>query len=229
MMQGDNKLTLPRESEGEVLRENGREYVMYRDGTGKLVKVFGNWNEAPKVSEREEQGMGQFMAIDKAFDYAIRFDSDAGEYVLDEGATYAEDERPRNNPPVGNLLKQMERMGPQSMTTSDGRTLQYEGTPYGQFSPPVMRALQNYKHGGKVPKVKMADHSITDFSNPLNKAIGKAGNIKKVSGMTEEQKRRIIKSLKTKYGKGGKFPDLNKDGKITMADILQGRGVIPKK
>jgi len=25
--------------------------------------------------------------------------------------------------------------------------------------------------------------------------------------------------------KGGKFPDLNKDGKITMADILMGRGV----
>jgi len=27
------------------------------------------------------------------------------------------------------------------------------------------------------------------------------------------------------YAKGGKFPDLNKDGKITMADILKGRGV----
>jgi hypothetical protein len=28
--------------------------------------------------------------------------------------------------------------------------------------------------------------------------------------------------------KGG-FPDLNKDGKITKADILKGRGVIKKK
>ena len=27
------------------------------------------------------------------------------------------------------------------------------------------------------------------------------------------------------YEKGGRFPDLNKDGKITMADILMGRGV----
>jgi hypothetical protein len=27
------------------------------------------------------------------------------------------------------------------------------------------------------------------------------------------------------YRKGGKFPDLNKDGKVTMADILMGRGV----
>ena len=28
---------------------------------------------------------------------------------------------------------------------------------------------------------------------------------------------------------GKKFPDLNKDGKITKADILRGRGVIKKK
>lgn len=28
---------------------------------------------------------------------------------------------------------------------------------------------------------------------------------------------------------GGSFPDLNKDGKVTQADILKGRGVIAKK
>ena len=28
--------------------------------------------------------------------------------------------------------------------------------------------------------------------------------------------------------KGGSFPDLNKDGKTTFADILIGRGVLPK-
>lgn len=33
---------------------------------------------------------------------------------------------------------------------------------------------------------------------------------------------------KKKYKKGGKFPDLNKDGKITRADILKGRGVFRK-
>ena len=31
------------------------------------------------------------------------------------------------------------------------------------------------------------------------------------------------------YSNGGKFPDLNKDGKITKADILMGRGVGMKK
>lgn len=32
--------------------------------------------------------------------------------------------------------------------------------------------------------------------------------------------------IKKKMAKGGSFPDLNKDGKITKADILKGRGVI---
>jgi hypothetical protein len=36
-------------------------------------------------------------------------------------------------------------------------------------------------------------------------------------------------SIKRKYKSGGSFPDLNKDGKITKADILKGRGVIKKK
>ena len=31
------------------------------------------------------------------------------------------------------------------------------------------------------------------------------------------------------YFKKGSFPDLNKDGKITKADNLMGRGVIGKK
>jgi len=34
---------------------------------------------------------------------------------------------------------------------------------------------------------------------------------------------------KMKYKKGGKFPDLTGDGKVTMADILKGRGVGGKR
>jgi hypothetical protein len=37
------------------------------------------------------------------------------------------------------------------------------------------------------------------------------------------------KGGKTKYKKGGKFPDLTGDGKVTKADILKGRGVGMKK
>ena len=35
--------------------------------------------------------------------------------------------------------------------------------------------------------------------------------------------------MRSYYKNGSKFPDLNKDGKITKADILMGRGVIGKK
>ena len=35
--------------------------------------------------------------------------------------------------------------------------------------------------------------------------------------------------MRSYFKNGTKFPDLNKDGKITKADILMGRGVIPKK
>lgn len=41
---------------------------------------------------------------------------------------------------------------------------------------------------------------------------------------------KMFKSAPKKKAKsGGSFPDLNKDGKITKADILKGRGVIAKK
>ena len=34
--------------------------------------------------------------------------------------------------------------------------------------------------------------------------------------------------MRSYYKNGSKFPDLNKDGKITKADILMAKGVIPK-
>ena len=39
----------------------------------------------------------------------------------------------------------------------------------------------------------------------------------------------IAKKKVTKAKNGKSFPDLNKDGKVTKADILKGRGVIAKK
>jgi len=40
---------------------------------------------------------------------------------------------------------------------------------------------------------------------------------------------RMRGSLPKKAKAGVSFPDLNKDGKITKADVLKGRGVIAKK
>ena len=34
--------------------------------------------------------------------------------------------------------------------------------------------------------------------------------------------------MRSYYKNGSKFPDLNKDGKVTKADILMAKGVIPK-
>lgn len=52
-------------------------------------------------------------------------------------------------------------------------------------------------------------------------------NISKLYPEVPEIKRKGGKVV-AKAKKGGSFPDLNKDGKITKADILKGRGVIAK-
>lgn len=61
--------------------------------------------------------------------------------------------------------------------------------------------------GKKIPKSK------SNYENGFNIATGKPNPPKKVAP-------------KKKMKSGGSFPDLNKDGKITKADILKGRGVI---
>jgi hypothetical protein len=58
------------------------------------------------------------------------------------------------------------------------------------------------------------------------KPLKKGGKIKKACKGTLYPK---SSSVSSRLKKGGSFPDLNKDGKITKADILKGRGVIAKK
>jgi hypothetical protein len=49
-------------------------------------------------------------------------------------------------------------------------------------------------------------------------------------GMVRDENGRCVMARKMKEGGSTKsFPDLNKDGKVTKADILKGRGVIKKK
>ena len=61
-----------------------------------------------------------------------------------------------------------------------------------------------------------------DFKGPKpSKAMG--GRIRKMGGGMMQMPRAM-------YKKGGKsFPDLSGDGKVTMKDVLMGRGVIPRK
>lgn len=79
--------------------------------------------------------------------------------------------------------------------------------------------------------------TLRDVKNAAEDALqiatlGGYGKIKKAFG--GEYKYKKIGEKKnggkvTKAKNGKSFPDLNKDGKITKADILKGRGVIAKK
>ena len=66
---------------------------------------------------------------------------------------------------------------------------------------------------------KVADDIIRQYKKgkPGYDANGNPLKKQKMGGVTKKAK------------SGGSFPDLNKDGKITKADILKGRGVIAKK
>ena len=145
--QGDSKLVLPRESQGEVLRtEDGREYVVYENPTtGEKIKVFGNWNEAPGV--RMGQGGSRTQAINTEFKYPI-MQADNGEFVLDEsqfgvsesegGPNMVYDPKHGRKMPVAptkNLLRQLEKQGPG-----------FEGVD--KLSPTVQRGI-NMRSGGR--------------------------------------------------------------------------------
>lgn len=73
---------------------------------------------------------------------------------------------------------------------------------------------------GKLIKKSAQDKWESGMADALDKQAGKGKYAKPATKPT-------AKSPKAKDGKS--FPDLNKDGKITKADILKGRGVIAKK
>ena len=62
-------------------------------------------------------------------------------------------------------------------------------------------------------------------NNRYNKQVTPKGYMK--GGRVDKMGGGMMK--RTMLKKGSKSPDLNKDGKVTKADILMGRGVIGKK
>jgi len=112
----------------------------------------------------------------------------------------------------------------------------------------IKKPAKKYAEGGpitttkksiKKPKTvsqKIGDTTLRDVKNAGEDALqiatlGGYGKIKKALGGEYKYKKIGEKKnggpIKAKNGKS--FPDLNKDGKITKADILKGRGVIAKK
>lgn len=82
-------------------------------------------------------------------------------------------------------------------------------------------ALNEYeamKKKGTVPKTSAAANKYMDN-------LAKQGKL----GPAKPSVSKVVAKPKPKAKNGGSFPDLNKDGKVTKADILKGRGVIAKK
>ena len=74
-----------------------------------------------------------------------------------------------------------------------------------------------------IKKVVAPKKKDVDLSAP---GKGMMEELKKKGAMPPSKKNIGRKGIKIKAKSGASFPDLNKDGKITKADILKGRGVI---
>lgn len=75
--------------------------------------------------------------------------------------------------------------------------------------------------GSKAPKAPAATSIPSMSSAKKTDTLSKRKPIYDTSLISNAAKTKIMQ-------KGGSFPDLNKDGKVTRADILKGRGVIKK-
>jgi hypothetical protein len=88
----------------------------------------------------------------------------------------------------------------------------------------------------KNPVRKKPITPVDDYKNMKDPATGRKGTMGgegKTPPFSKGEKRAVPNPMemarKNKAKNGKSFPDLNKDGKITRADILKGRGVIAKK
>jgi hypothetical protein len=77
--------------------------------------------------------------------------------------------------------------------------------------------------GKMIPKAK-SNYATGEYSKMLDDARRKTEALAK-SKTKMKTGGKAVKKAKS----GGSFPDLNKDGKVTKADILKGRGVIARK
>ena len=88
---------------------------------------------------------------------------------------------------------------------------------------------KNFKGGGadmsKIPSKKMV---MKEFKKMEPGGRMSEIDLKMIKKMMESKSLAKGGRAALKRG-GGKFPDYSGDGKITMRDILMGRGVIPKK
>jgi len=114
-------------------------------------------------------------------------------------------------------VKKAMKTGSKMKKAQDGvRSDSYaKGTYTGQYSTP---AGTRYYQG-----------SSPDMSTAMKIAANKARSNSADSVSSSMIKKKTGGKVKKKAKSGGSFPDLNKDGKVTKADILVGRRVIKAK
>jgi len=131
--------------------------------------------------------------------------------------------------------KRKDFRGPKPSKAMGGRIFKKEGGSIRVKHPkghPDTKVKKGDDYKGKTLKQKkksaqrFADTVQTKISEKRSKTEGSfaiGGRIRKMGGGMTMMPRAM-------YKKGGKsFPDLSGDGKVTMKDILMGRGVIPRK
>ena len=111
-------------------------------------------------------------------------------------------------------VKRKDFRGPKPSKAMGGRIYKFEGGPIPKkIIEDNKRRKEGYTYGGKKGKDGQSIKTRT-----------KRGGRPKMMGGGMTMMPRAM------YKKGGKsFPDLSGDGKVTMKDILMGRGVIPRK
>ena len=96
-----------------------------------------------------------------------------------------------------------------------------------------MNKAQAGKKVVKKPVKKRTPHPNDDYKDMVDPATGKKGTMGgegTTPPFTRKERSKMPRVGNMGSAKNGKsFPDLNKDGKVTRADILKGRGVIAKK
>lgn len=94
----------------------------------------------------------------------------------------------------------------------------------------VKKTMKKAQTGKNVPKGMVESEMFPGKMIPKSKSNYYNGEYTKMleAGKPSASKSKKV-AAKPKAKSGGSFPDLNKDGKITKADILKGRGVIAKK
>jgi hypothetical protein len=87
-----------------------------------------------------------------------------------------------------------------------------------------MKTIKKAQRGKNVPKGMVESEMFPGKMIPASKSNYENKSYSKMLESGKSKPKAVVPKKKAKSG--GSFPDLNKDGKITKADILKGRGVI---